>query len=167
MAINLYSSIGTPTANSYVSLASANSYFSARENAEPWNDISNATSNATAADDKKKRLLTQATRELDKTYRYYGSKANNGLRGSSDYQNLEFPRYNDVDVDGNEIIIDDVKTSTYEQALWILNRTSQKKTEDGTIINRQFIGPETFIYISPYIERTVERVGMYPRPTRF
>ena len=167
MAIELRSSIGTPTANSYVSLASANSYFQVRENSEGWNDISSSTSSTGAANDKKRRLLIQATKEIDKTYRFYGSKASDAVIGDSEYQNLEFPRTDNVDNNGNEIIIEDVKITTYEQALWILNRTSPVRTEDGEIVERAYIGKEAYLYLRPYIDRTVRKINMYPRPLGF
>jgi hypothetical protein len=154
-------SIATPTANCYVGLASANSYFESRWTTEKWDSIGNGT-NATASDNIKSSILIQATREIDNTYRFFGSKENGGLKGADDYQALEFPRAQHVDTNGNVIIEDDIKYATYEQALWILERQTSRKTEEGTIINRAFFGKEAYTYLKPYINRQVRPVNNPP-----
>lgn len=155
-------SIATPTANSYVSVASANTYFNSRANADAWNDISSSTSNTTTVRTTKENLLTQATREIDKTYRFFGSKYNTGIRGDSDYQALEFPRSHDLLSDSTPYIEDEIKYSTYEQAVWILERQSSRKTEDGAIVKRPFIGSETYQYLKPFVLRSVQATGRWP-----
>ena len=154
-------SIATPTANCYVTEASANSYFEERYNSQAWDNLASST-NATAASNIKKSLLIQSTRELDRTYRFFGSKYNYGVRGQSNYQNLQFPRQSDYDADSNLYIQDDVKYATYEQALWILMRTNQRRTEEGTIVNTDMVSKEAYDYIRPYVTRQVVNSGQYP-----
>lgn len=162
MAINLKSSIGTSTANSYVSLASANSYYQVRINSDAWTNIESSTSSTGAYNDKKRALLIQATRELDRTFRFHGGKYNVGIRGSSDYQALEFPRANDYESDGTIYIEEDVKYAVYEQALWILQRTNARQAEGETVINRQLIGKDSYNYLRPYINQQVTPSGNHP-----
>ena len=161
MAINLKSSIGTPTANSYVSLASANSYYNEHYNAQSWTNISSAT-NATASNDQKKRILIQATREIDRTFRFFKGKYNTGTQGETDYQALEFPRSNDFLSSGTLFIESAVKYATYEQALWILQRTMPRQQVGETIVDRSIIGKESYNYLNPYVTRQVQPRGKYP-----
>jgi len=154
------SSIGTATANCYVSEASANSYFDERYNSQAWDDLGGST-NATAVSNLKAQILIQATRELDRTYRFHDSKYNNGPRGASDYQHLEFPRANDYDASGNVYIEQEVKFATYEQALWILQRTQPRREEGEAIVNRTIIGKDSYNYIRPFVNRQVKPNGRY------
>jgi hypothetical protein len=155
-------SIGTPTANSYVSVASADEYFNGRYNSDSWLAISFATSDTATVRTDKENLLIQATRDIDKTYRFFGSKYNTGIKGQSTYQNLEFPRNDDVDVDNNLIIRDEIKYATYEQALWVIERSTQRKTEDGAVVSMAIFGKDAYNYINSYIDRTVPMTGKYP-----
>lgn len=159
--MSLYTSIGTPTANSYVAVGSANTYFNSNYYSSPWVDIASAT-NGTAAYTLRENLLKQATREVDKSFRFYGSKYYQGLVGDTEYQNLEFPRSDNTDVDGNLYIPDEVKNATYEQALWILQRGGYKTTNEGVQIRPQLIGDMAYQYIRKYITRQAKAVGAYP-----
>jgi hypothetical protein len=116
MSLNI--SIATPTADSYVSKASADEYLNARENAEAWINISNNATTASVATATKENLLKQATREIDRTFRFQGSKYNQGIKGQDTYQFLEFPREENIDADSDPFIPVEVKFATYEQALW-------------------------------------------------
>ena len=154
-------SIATPTANSYVSVASANTYFNARHNADAWNDISSCTTNTTSIREQKENLLIQATREIDRTYRFFGHKYNTGIEGDAEYQFLEFPRGHHLNADSAPIIKEEVKYATYEQALWILERTTSRKTEGGEVVQRPFIGREAYQYLKPFVNRQVPGTGIY------
>lgn len=154
-------SIGTPTANSYVSTASANTYFNERFLSDSWDNLSDAT-NATAAATIRGNLLIQATKEIDRTYRFFQSKYNTGLIGATDYQALEFPRTCHTDADGNLYIDEDVKTACYEQALWILQRATPRKTETEEVIERRFVGSEAYTYLKPYVTLQAKTTGAYP-----
>lgn len=156
----IQTSIGTPTATSYVSVASANSYFTARESADAWNDISSGT-NATAATTRKENILKMATREIDRTYRFHDSKYNQGIKGQDEYQNLEFPRSSNLDADSNLFIPDEVKYATYEQALWILERSGKRTSEGGEVIEFQTIGDYSYNYMKAWINRQVQGVNKY------
>lgn len=159
--MSIHYSIGTSTADSYVSVPDANTYFASRLQTDPWTNLSNATT-STAATSIKENVLKQATRELDSTFRFYGSKYNQGIEGATDYQALEFPRTNHTDVNGDLYIPDDVKYATYEQALWILERGGMKVTQDGTVIKPNFIGDVAYIYIKKYVTRQAKATGAYP-----
>ncbi len=160
MSIN--TDIGTPTANSYVSVASANEYLEARENNEAWLNITTNASTGTFATARKENLLKQATREIDRTFRFHSEKFNFGIKGQDTYQNLEFPRLNTVDSDGDEIIPDEIKFATYEQALWIMERSGVKTTAEGVPITRKVINEDSRNYLKSWIDRQVTTVGKPP-----
>ena len=153
-------SIGTSTANSYVSEASANSYFEVHFNSQSWTNLDGST-NATAASSLKSSLLIQATREMDRTYRFHEAKYNTGIRGATDYQALQFPRTSDTDNDGDVYILDDIKYATYEQALWIQRRTMPRTSNDESISNRSIIGKDCYNYLDKYVNRQVKPYGKY------
>jgi hypothetical protein len=158
----IHTSLGTPTANSYVSTASANEYFQTRENSDNWDDIGDESTTSTIATATKENLLIQATREIDRTYRFHDTKYNQGIRGQDTYQNLEFPRFSNIDADTNLFIPDEIKYATYEQALWIRERTGKRTTEDGAVIEKQIIGDESFDYLKEWINRQTLPTGKYP-----
>jgi hypothetical protein len=153
-------SIGTSTANCYVTEASANSYFDVHFNSQAWDNLDGST-NATAVSNQKQALLIQATRELDRTFRFFDHKYNTGERGQDDYQALEFPRSTDYDSSSNLYIQDDVKYATYEQALWILMRTKPRRSEDDTILTRSIVGQDAYNYLLPYVNRQAKPSGNY------
>lgn len=159
MSIN--TEVGGATANSYISVASANEYLVSRYNNDAWINISVNASTSTYATTVKENLLKQATREIDHVYRFHNSKYNTGIQGDDDYQNLEFPRNNTVDTDGNEIIPDEVQFATAEQALWIQERAGLKTTTEGLPIQRQIIGFDANSYINKWVNRQVKRTGLY------
>jgi hypothetical protein len=160
MSINI--SIGTPTANSYVSVASANAYIESRQNNEQWLNISVNASTSTYATTWKENLLKQATREIDRSFRFHNEKYNQGERGQDTYQNLEFPRWTNQDANGDLYIPDEVKFATYEQALWILNRAGLKTTDEGTPIQRHIINIDCRNYLKEWINRQVLSSGKHP-----
>jgi hypothetical protein len=157
-------SIGTPTANSYVSVASANEYLEARENNQAWvvDLTSTALGGTTAQRTTKENILIQATREIDHTHRYHSQKYNQGIIGQDTYQNLEFPRWENVDDDSNIYIPDEVKYATYEQALWIRERSGVKTTVDGLTIQRQLMSIDSYNYLKPWVNRQASKTGKQP-----
>ncbi len=167
MALTLKSSIGTPTANSYVTVGSANTYFASRINSDQWNDISGGTSNTATVRQKKEGLLIQATREIDHQYRYFGSKFNAGIEEQSDFQNLEFPRGHHIDADSNEFIKEEIKFATYEQALWLLERRSQRRTEEGATVQLDMVSRDAYVFLAPFVDRSVRRINNYPHQKSF
>jgi len=162
MSISLKSSVGTPTANSYVSIASANTYFDERSDSDAWDDLVQASTGTLTATMKKAQLLIQATREIDNTFRFFGTKDNIGKLGASDYQNLEFPREEETDTDGNPIIPCRIKEATYEQAIWILQRNATQVSEDGETIKQPKFSDQAYDYIKPWITRQVASRGNFP-----
>jgi hypothetical protein len=157
--MSIQTSIGTSTATSYVSVGSANTYFNSLEEAEKWTDMG-STSTLTKTT-RKENLLKQATREIDRTYRFSGSKYYTGDIGASDYQSLEFPRSSNVDADNNLYIPDDIKYATYHQAYWILQRGTQRFSSDGTLVTPPLIGKEAYNYMAGWVNRVMKAVGNY------
>ena len=157
--MSIQTSIGTPTATSYISVASATEYFNTRESSDEWLDMgSTGTLSKTT---RQENLLKQAVRENDRTFRFFNGKYNQGLRGATDYQALEFPRTTDTDTDGNLLIPYDVQYAQCEQALWILQRGATRYTQEGNQVNSPFIAEDAYNYLRPYINRQVEKVGVY------
>jgi hypothetical protein len=159
MSIN--TTIGGATANSYVSVASADSYFSGRVNADSWNDISLNT-NSTAATTQKENLLKQSTREIDRGLRFQDQKYYDVPLGNENYQALEFPRSSTLDDDGDRIIPDEVKFATYEQSLWLKERGGKRTDTNGAVIQPQTLGDKAIEYINPWINRQVTPINRYP-----
>jgi len=152
----IHTSIGTSTANSYVSVASANTYFTARENVDSWDNIDGST-NATAAETRKENLLIMATREIDRNKRYFEGKYNQGIIGdATNYQALEFPRSSNVDANAALYIPEEIKYATYEQALWILERKGNRRSSNDPAQDRQTIGDKTREYLDGWVSRRSE-----------
>ena len=110
MAATIDATIKGSSANSYVTLAEANSYFETVPSSTNWDNKS---------DDNKNRALIAATRWID-TLVYYGDRCDNG-------QSLKFPR-NNYKVDDVELactaIPNDIKYAQYELARALANDTS-------------------------------------------
>ena len=103
----------------------------------------------------------QATREIDNTFRFFGSRDGNDLAGSEDYQNLEFPRGDDTDADGNLLIPDRVRYATCEQALWILQRNAVQTVQGENNVKLPKFSEQAYDYIKPLVSRAVIKVGSY------
>jgi hypothetical protein len=156
-------SIGTPTANSYWTVASADAYFETKDDAETWRNIASESTGTLSATTRKENLLIQATREIDRNLRFQGSKYRTNAFGDAEYQNLEFPRASNILAGSSDTYIpDEVKYGTAEQSLWILERVGKRTTEDGQVIEKQVLGDECINYLNPWINRQIKSVGQYP-----
>lgn len=104
----LVATVGSATANSYVTVAAADTYFDERLNVTDWTTLS--------GDDDKERALIMATRRLD-LEEYEGEKTDIA-------QALKWPRLYATDDDGEEYDSDTipmiVQHSTFELALEFL-----------------------------------------------
>jgi len=160
MSITVRTSIGTPTANSYISVNSADNYFNERYDSQGWLDI--GSTGTLSSTDQKGALLIQATREIDRTFRFYGGKENVGTIGASDFQNLSFPRADDTDTNGNSIILEDIQEATCEQALWLLQRADVQVSQDETTVSQPKFSNMAYDLLKKNVKRTVDRVGNYP-----
>ena len=158
----IFTSLGTPTANSYVSVASANTYFESYYQSDAWDEISGATGNTTASRVEKEGLLIQATREIDNTYRFFQEKYNVGIIGSDDYQNLQFPRSGNTDNNGDLFIPPEVKEATYQQALWLKLRRNPRVDKDNVLTNLPFFAKESFNYLKGWVNLQVRPVNRPP-----
>lgn len=113
MALTLTATAGSHTANTYVSLADAETIM--------LEYLSHITSGWTAATTANKNIaLVQATRAID-NLRLSGDKYNEGYdENNALYQPLHFPTTEDVDDSGNLYIPEAVERATALQAAWIL-----------------------------------------------
>ena len=118
MAAVIVATLSGASANSYVTLAGANTYFETVPNSSTWTD---------KTDDQKNRALISATRWID-SLNYYGDRCDED-------QALKWPR-NNYDVDGVELecslIPNDVKYATYELARALANDTGAITDSTGT-----------------------------------
>ncbi len=99
----LDATIGSPNANSYVTVAEANDYFSDRLHADIWKNFENQAS-----------ALVTASQLLDWYVKWKGVK-------STSIQSMQWPRKNVIRSDGtivaDDIIPSEVKIAVYELAL--------------------------------------------------
>ncbi|MCP4149814.1 MAG: hypothetical protein GY757_18865 [bacterium] len=87
MAITLIATVGASNANTYITLADAETYFESRLHKTDWD---------AATDANKDMALVWATRLLDDMVAWFGRKA-------TDDQSLRWPQYSQVDRDGYPI----------------------------------------------------------------
>ncbi len=145
MSIVVEDGTGKSNANSYISLADANTYHSDRAN----------TSWASAADDARNAALIKAAQWLDGTYRnrWVGMK-------TDDDQSMCWPRYEAYDEDGYYIDSDSVPTrisyAQAEAALAIIDGTELSPALDrGGRVKREQVGPISTEYFDGAPARTV------------
>lgn len=104
--MTLDATVGTTTANSYVTLVEAEAYFETRIHSSTWTAIT--------SDSQKESLLISSTSMIDWYITWKGVK-------TSTTQSLQWPRTSVIRRDGTEvatnIIPNDVKTAVYELAL--------------------------------------------------
>lgn len=106
MALTVTATAGASTANSYATVAAADTYFEAHPDWEDWDRFTTS---------KKGRLLIQATRQID-LEAIDGDKYDTSTTSGAPDQALRFPRAVDY-LDATLIIPVPVKHATYEQAL--------------------------------------------------
>ena len=110
MAATIDATIKGASANSYVTLAEANTYFETVPDSSTWTN---------KTDDQKNRSLISATRWID-SFVFYGDRCDDG-------QALKFPR-NNYQVDGVELacskIPNNIKYAQYELANALANDTN-------------------------------------------
>ena len=118
MAATINATLSSASANSYVTLAEANTYFETVPNAATWDDKTT---------DQKNRALISATRWID-SLNFYGDRCDAD-------QALKWPR-NNYDVDGVELdcssIPKDIKYAAFELARALANDTSAVIENTGT-----------------------------------
>ena len=118
MAATITATLSSATANSYVTLAEANTYFETVPDSSTWTN---------KTDDQKNRALISATRWIDSLV-FYGDRCDNG-------QALKFPR-NNYEVDDVELncslIPNNIKYAQYELAKALANDTDAMTGNTGT-----------------------------------
>ena len=109
MAATIDATLSGTSANSYVTLAEANTYFETVPDSSTWTN---------KTDDQKNRALIAAAREIDNLV-FYGDRCDNG-------QALKFPR-NNYEVDDVELactaVPNNIKYAQYELARALANDT--------------------------------------------
>lgn len=131
MPLIVQTNLGAAGADSYVSLAEANAYFTARSNAT-WD----------AADDEvKEAALRAATQYVDTIVRYKGVRL-------SASQDLEWPRSGVTDWSGYEVagVPSRVKQATSELALRALSEDLYVDLDRGGAISSESVGPISVSY---------------------
>jgi hypothetical protein len=138
VAVTIVATVGSASANSYVTLAEADSYMEARLNSTSWDD---------ATTDNQNRALVEASRELT-------SRAWAGRR-TDDTQALSWPRQWAHDPDNpiyayfdTDVIPQRVKDATCELAFqFILAGTTDVAALEGTAgIKSETVGPISVEY---------------------
>ena len=118
MAATINATIKDANANSYVTLAEANTYFETVPDSSTWTN---------KTDDQKNRSLISATRWID-SFVYYGDRCDDG-------QALKFPR-NNYQVDGVELACStipvNIKYAQYELARALANDSEAMTGNVGT-----------------------------------
>ena len=118
MAATITATLSSATANSYVTLAEANTYFETVPDSTTWDN---------KTDDQKNRSLIAATRWID-SFVYFGDRCDHG-------QALKFPR-NNYQVDDVELacsaIPNNIKYAQYELARALANDTDAMTGNVGT-----------------------------------
>lgn len=118
MAAVIDATLSGASANSYVTLAAADTYFETVPDSSTWTD---------KTDDAKNRALISATRWID-ALSFYGDRC-------TETQALKWPR-DDYKVDGIELactlIPEPIKTATYELARALANDTDAITGSTGT-----------------------------------
>ena len=118
MAATITATLSSATANSYVTLAEANTYFETVPDSSTWTN---------KTDDQKNRALIAATRWIDSLV-FYGDRCDNG-------QALKFPR-NNYEVDDVVLactaVPNNIKYAQYELARALANDTDAMTGNVGT-----------------------------------
>lgn len=118
MAATIDATLAGASANSYVTLAAANTYFETVPNSSTWTD---------KTDDQKNRALISSTRWIN-ALSFYGDRC-------TETQALKWPR-DEYKVDGIDLsctlIPDDIKVATYELARAFANDTDAITSTTGT-----------------------------------
>jgi hypothetical protein len=118
VAATINATLSSASANSYVTLAEANTYFETVPSSATWDD---------KTDDQKNRSLISATRWID-SLNFYGDRCDND-------QALKWPR-NNYHVDNVELVCSaipaDIKYATYELARALANDTDAVTGNTGT-----------------------------------
>lgn len=154
MAVSIIATAGASDANSFVTLAAADTYMEGRLNASAWDD---------ATDDTKNRALVEATRDVS-------SAAYKGLR-ATDTQSLAWPRTDAEDPDAASYgtcfdsteIPQRIQDATCELALeFVKAGTTDIAALDGVIgIVSETVGPLSTTYAQP--SQRAQGLARFPR----
>ena len=111
MALVIVATPGASTANSYVTLAEAETFVLEFLNTTTWAAATNATKNA---------ALVEATHDIDCLSLIGTPDGEQYDEEASDYQPLHFPTTDDFDDTDTAYIPDDVKRATVVQAMYLI-----------------------------------------------
>ena len=158
MAVTIVATVGSASANSFVTLAEAATYMEARLNATSWE--------STATTDQKNRALVEATRELSARV-WLGERTDTT-------QALSWPREWVVNPDSptsdyydNNVVPQRLKDATCELAFeFIRAGTSDVATQDSLQnIVSETVGPLSTTYAQPYDR--AKGLSRYPNVMRY
>jgi hypothetical protein len=148
MAIVIDASVGTSTANSYVTMAEADDYFNSHIASQSWDSATN-----------RKALLVHSSRNLDSFMTWYGDRL-----ADETTQSMDWPRINVLNVD-SDIVPQRLKNAVLELASFLaLNGTSVDLAEASKIK----VGPLTIdldsdgagYLLPPQISRILSSLGI-------
>ena len=136
MALTIETGVGIATADSYISITDANSYFTDRGSPSDWSGLNDAG---------KESALRYATAYLDGIYKFVGEVTTTS-------QSLAWPREGAFDEEGRNleanVIPQRVKDATCELALLHTTTPLNKSYARGGAIERQKVGPIETSYFS-------------------
>jgi len=146
--LSIDASVGTLTANSYVTIAEADAYFANHISSDSWDTYTQRSA-----------LLINASRLLDHYMDWNGTPVNNET-----IQSMGWPRYDVYDVD-SDIIPQRVKNATFELANYIAGNSGI--SSDLAEVNKIKVGPITIdldsegsgYLLPPQISRILSNLG--------
>lgn len=150
MALEIIATPGASDANSYVTLAEAETISEGFVNRSTWDAATNETKNS---------ALVQATNDIDSLSLMGISNGQQDDSGGSNYQPLHFP------VDGKTYIPQNVKVATTDQAMAII-RAGVKGQKASDIINAGIEEQETSRYKAKY-NKSWATGGVSPSAKRY
>lgn len=148
MSVTVDATVGGASANSYLTVADADTILNLRLGIGSWTD---------ASTDDKGRALIMATRDID-TNRFLGERV-------SYSQILEWPRtYQREPADQ---IPRDVQFATAEQALWILQNSASGGRSDRQQLAAQGVTSYTVGNLSETLSSTIRNGGLSSEASRY
>ena len=152
MAAVIDATIAGTSANSYVTLAAANTYFETVPDSATWTD---------KTDDQKNRALISATRWID-ALSFYGDRC-------TTTQALKWPR-EDFEVDGIELVCTviptEIKVATYELARALANDTdaiTNTESDPDELYQEVTLGDLKVRYKDSKVENPINNIfDVYP-----
>lgn len=156
MSVTIDATVAGHSANSYITLADAETYFEKKLYTQGWDALTT---------DEKNTTLVEAAREIDTYLRFRGERYHNETYGDEDRQALQFPRDyyigGSADVDGELYIPDEVKEAQCEQALHITSR-GVEHTDKDDFTNDAVVPAIVKNLLKLHIDNSIVKTGNAP-----